>query len=918
MENLKTPKESSRLLIDADEKTEAAFAFHAVSSSQVAERLGVEISKGLSAEEVVIRLEKYGANTFVQEKRRSLWYLMFAQFSSVIVWLLAVATGVAFFTENKLEAAAILAVLLLNAAIGFLIEWQAGRALDALKKATKLLARVRRDRREQMINAENLVAGDILILTSGDLVPADARIYESSNLRVDESTLTGESVAVEKNSAAVESSAPLANRRSMLYLGTIIVAGNASAIVTATGGQTELGHIGKMVAASGETQTPLQVKLADLGKRLVYVVLGIALIVLVAGVLRGDEIWLMLEVSISLAVAAVPEGLPAVTTLILALGVLRMARRNAIVRQLSAVETLGSATVICTDKTGTLTENRMTVQEYRLANERLIEFTGEKESDSVGETGTYLSDENLLRLLRVSVLCNEATLDSQNDNGEQRHIGDPTETALLTAEEKFGFDTKTEKSNYQKLRELPFDSVTKRMITVLRDRDAQTFATLKGAPAVVLEMCDTHFTNDGKIVLMSDEKRLDFLKINEAMASRALRVLAFADKNFAAENDFDSSAQIERGYTFLGFVGMTDPLRVGVVEAVKKAQTAGIRVVMLTGDQINTARAVAQQLNLSQDGDVYALHTSEMTGIGGTELAAIARRAHVFARVSPEDKLRIVKALQDSGEIVAVTGDGVNDAPALKQANIGIAMGMRGTEVAKEAADIVLTDDNFSTIVKAVEGGRTIYANIIKFVHLLFSDNFGEVLVIFAAIMLGLPLPLLPLQILWVNLVTDVFPALALAVEPASPEAMRRKPYPMGEALLSAKFMVLILWKGVIYAGIILGAYFWALQTYGAGAHSRTIALLSLIAVQIGNLFNCRSRTRSAFTGFFSNPFIFVAVAIAVFLQFLAIYFSPLARILDTVVPNKIDYLVIVISLILPVIIVETVKLITNRKKSVV
>ncbi len=913
MEILKSTQNSTCPAIEPPEKLETDFLFHAVSGEQVAEKFNIEISTGLSTEDANVRLEKYGANTFEQNKRRSLWHLLFEQFSSIIIWLLAFAAVIAWLTESHLEAVAIIVVLILNTAVGFLIEWQAGHALDALKKATRTTARVRRDGRDQIIDAKNLVAGDILILSAGDLVTADARILTTSNLRADESTLTGESVPVEKKVDPVESSAPLVERRSMLYQGTIIVAGNASAIVTATGDQTELGRIGKMVAKAEEAQTPLQKRLADLGKKLVYLVFGIALIVLGAGVLRGDDFWLMLEVSISLAVAAVPEGLPAVTTLILALGVLRMARRNAIVRKLSAVETLGSATVICTDKTGTLTENRMTVQEYRLANECLIEFSREKESRSASDN---LHNENFRRLLRVSILCNEAKIDSESASGERQHIGDPTETALLIAAKNLGFEVNGENLDYKKLREFPFESATKRMTTVLQNAVGQTFAALKGAPAVVLEICDTHLSNDGKIVPLSAEKRLEFLRINEEMASRALRVLAFADKDFGGEIDFNSTEEIERGYTFLGFVGMSDPPREGVAEAVKKAQAAGIRIVMLTGDQINTARAVAQHLNLSEIGDVYALHTSEMTDISDEELAAIARRAHVFARVSPEDKLRIVKALQDAGEIVAVTGDGVNDAPALKQSDIGIAMGKRGTEVAKEAADIVLTDDNFSTIINAVEGGRAIYANIIKFVHLMFSHNLGEVLVIFAAIVIGLPLPLLPLQILWMNLVTDVFPALALAVEPASPTTMNRKPHSPKESMFSRKFMFLIFWQGAMLASIALAAYLWALNEYGAGVHARTVALLALVGVQLGHFFNCRSRTRSAFSRFFSNPYIFVAATIVIVLQFLAVYFPPLMRILDTVSPNKTDSAVVVLTTILPIIIVEVVKALTKRLSS--
>lgn len=881
------------------------FVPHAVSGRLVAEKLDVNTSRGLSNVEANRRLAVDGLNQIERKQKRRVWNLLLDQFSSIVVWLLAIAALVAFFTENELEAAAILVVLLLNAAIGFMIEWQAGRALEALRKATHVTARVRRSGHEQIIDAKNLVAGDIIILSAGDRVPADARILESANLRADESTLTGESVPVEKFAGKVEILTPLAERRSMLFLGTIVVAGHAFALVTATGERTELGRIGQLVAEAEETRTPLQRRLESLGKRLVYVVIGIALLVFLAGYFRGDGIWLMIEIAISLAVAAVPEGLPAVTTLILAMGVLKMARRNAIVRRLSAVETLGSSTVICTDKTGTLTENRMTVQEYRLADHRKVELRNPPELEA------FFGKDNLLRALRVGILCNEATIETSG--GKTEVIGDPTETALLAAAQKFGSDPQEARSNYALIFEQPFEAEKKKMTVVMRDNSGNHLAMIKGAPSVVLRACTDFCDENGDLKPLDESARRHFLEINREMADRALRVLACAEKTLASETNFKAGENIECGYNFLGFVGMSDPPRAGAAESVRKAQEAGIRVIMLTGDQVNTARAVARELDLGAGEEVIALHSKDLTDSDSDRLAEMARTAHVFARVSPEDKLRLVGALQATGETVAVTGDGVNDAPALKKADIGIAMGERGTEVAKEASDIILTDDDFTTIVRAIEGGRTIYANIIKFVHLLFSDNLSEILVIFAAIMAGLPLPLLPLQILWINLVTDVFPALALAVEPASPGAMKRNPHSPRETLLSGRFMFLIFWKGLIYAGIVLAAYLWALATYGEGAHARTIALLSLVGVQLGNLYNCRSRSRSAFDRFFSNPFIFAASAIVVLLQVLAIYFPPLARVLDTTVPNGLDYTVILISFVLPISIVEVVKAVTRR-----
>lgn len=868
----------------------------------IAEALGVDPKTGLSDAEASLRLERGGPNTLGQQTGPAWWRVFLRQFSSIVVWLLLAATLVAWFTDGVPEAMAIFTVLLLNAGIGFAIEWRAGQALKALRRETLMHARVRRNGREKVIDAAELVVGDIISLTAGDRVPADVRLVEAASLRTDESALTGESLSVEKSIESVSFSSILAERRSMLYLGTMVVTGRALAIVTATGSYTEMGRIGRLIAETESEKTPLERRLESLGKILVYLVLGIAAVVMLTGFLRGDPIWLMLEVSISLAVAAVPEALPAMTTLILALGVLRMARSRAIVRRLAAVETLGSATVICTDKTGTLTENRMTVREYHLADGHNFEMPAD----------VTKSDSLLARLLRVCVLCNEAAFDS--DGPEKQAVGDPTETALLFFAHDLGFDISAERHAFSTMIDEPFEAATKRMITVLRDNHNQKcLALIKGAPAVVLRAC-THYAAAGhKELSLDDATRQRFLAINEKMAHNALRVLAFADRDFGSKEQCPKPNEYQGGFTFLGLVGMTDPPRRGVGKAIREAHDAGIRVVMLTGDQVNTARAVAHELNLSQDGDVFALHSSDIIGADHKRLAEAVARAHVFARVTPEDKLRIVEAFQRAGEIVAVTGDGINDAPALKRSDIGIAMGRRGTEVAKEAADVVLTDDNFSTIISAIEGGRTIYANIIKFVHLMFSTNLGEVLVIFAAIIAGLPLPLLPLQILWLNLVTDVFPAFALAVEPASSATMKHRPRPPGKTLFSRRFLILIGWQGAMLAAITLLVYFWALNAYGAGSHARTMALMAMVGVQLGHTFNCRSRTRSAFDGFLSNPYIFAAAAIMILLQVLAVYLRPLANVLDLVPPNWSDLLVMLGCVLIPIAVVELTKAVARR-----
>jgi Ca2+-transporting ATPase len=852
--------------------------------------LGVAPQLGLSAAEAAKRQEQYGANSIQAVRPRATWRLLLDQFASLVVALLAVAAIVAFATGDFLDGSAILVVLLLNALVGFATEWQAGRALDALRKQAVTTARVRREGNDVTLAAEDLVPGDILILNAGDRIPADARIVTAASLRAEESALTGESTTVEKAPAPVAAEALLAERSSMLYLGTSLAAGHAVAVVTATGNQTELGRIGRLVAEAPEETTPLKRKLGEMERRLVYLVIVIGAIVTLAGWLRGDDLWIMIEVGISLAVAAIPEALPAVTTLILALGVLRMAQQRAIVRRLASVETLGSTTIICTDKTGTLTENRMTVREFHLADERRIDLQQSKPALAL--------DDLLLRAVRVSVLCNEAAF-NPDAVGAARSIGDPTETALLMAADELDLTIPQTRKEFAKLHEIPFDSATKRMITVHRAPSGERLAMMKGAPNVVMNACG-----------LDEAAREQILNANQEMAERALRVLALAEKRLSETDD-----DIENGYTFLGLIGMIDPPRPEVAEALRQAREAGIRIVMMTGDQIHTARAIAQELRLRGDEEPQATHARDLEGVSTQDIAALAARTDVFARVSPEDKLRIVEAVQQAGEIVAVTGDGVNDAPALKRADIGVAMGIRGTEVSKEAADLVLADDNFATILRAVEGGRTIYANIIRFVHLMFSKNLGGVLAIFVAILVGWPLPLLPLQILWMNLLMDVFPAIALALEPTAHGIMKRPPRSPKESLLSRPFLFLISWQAVLLAGIILAAYGWALQQYGGGSHARTIALFALVGVQIGHTFNCRSRIHSAFVGLFRNPFVWAAVAMVVTLQLLALYQPFLARVLDTHPLNPNDWWVIAGTIVVPIVVVEIAKFAARQKR---
>jgi P-type Ca2+ transporter type 2C len=882
--------------------------WHALEPRDVSFILNVKPTDGLSATEVRERQLRYGRNTLQRIQSRPAWRVLIDQFASIVIALLAIAAVISWATGEAAEAIAILIVLVLNAAIGFATEWHAGRALDALRRQSRTLTRVRRNGFESTVEAEELVPGDIVILNSGDRVPADARILEAVRLEAEESALTGESTTVAKSVCATSEQTPLAERRSMLYLGTAVASGRAVAIAVNTGTATQLGRIGQLVATSTKERSPLEIQLAQLGRQLVYLVLITAAIVMITGWLRGDGLWLMVEVAISLAVAAVPEGLPAVTTLILALGVLRMAQQRAIIRRLPAVETLGSTTVICADKTGTLTENRMTVREYYLSDGRHIEIRdGENQLEN---------DQLLEQAVRIGVLCNEASFRAEAID-ETRTIGDPTETALLVVADALVLDVSHERAIHPKIAEQPFHASTKRMTTLHRKTDGHHFAALKGAPAVVLAACSNYRDAAGNAAPLNEEAIARFTAANEQMANRALRVLALAIKQFKTDAEHTSEEALESGYTFVGLVGMIDPPRPGVAQAIARAKTAGIRTVMLTGDQLNTGIAIARELGLGAKKPV-ALHARDLVDAESSHLADLARNTDVFARVSPEEKLRIVEALQQAGEVVAVTGDGVNDAPALKRSNIGIAMGQRGTEVAKEAADVVLADDNFETLLIAVEGGRTIYSNITKFVHMIFSHNLGEVLVIFTAIALGWPLPLLPLQILWMNLVTDVFPALALAVEPPSKDIMSQPPRSSQTSLLSKPLLILIGWQAAMLAAIALGVYLWALEVYGPGPHARTLALFALVSVQLGHMFNCRSRTRSAADGIFRNPFLWIAVLIVVLLQLFAVYLVPLAAVLGTMKPTATDWIVIAGCGLLPIGIVEMTKFAIRRRRDAV
>jgi Ca2+-transporting ATPase len=882
------------------------------------ERLQADGVRGLSPSEVTRRLAQYGPNSLSQARERSTLSILLAQFRSLIVALLVAATVIAVVMGDIIEAAAILVVIVLNAAIGFFTEWKAQRALSALQKQAVPVAHVIRDGAENEIPAADLVPGDVVVLSAGARVPADGRIVESARLQIEEAALTGESHAVTKTSDVLaDKDASLGDRLNMAFLGTTITDGRGRLLVTATGAQTEVGKIGMLIDEAVTRATPLEQKLARLGRLLIVIVLALCAVIVGAGWLRGTtDFWHMLEIGLSLAIAAVPEGLPAVTTMTLAVGMQRMARMRALVRRLPAVETLGAVTVICTDKTGTLTTNEMTVCVYAL-DEGRVDVTGVG-YEPVGkfQMGDRqldpLTDERLALALRIGALCNDAKVDRKD--GVDTVLGDPTEAALTVVAEKAGMKLAAMSTEFARVSEVPFDSVSKRMVTVHRTPQGGTMAFVKGSPGTMLAASTAQVRAAGVTPLTSEERKL-WEQTNEELAGASLRVLGLGYRDLP---EGYSEEDLTRELTFVGLVGMIDPLRDEAKSAIATCRTAGIRTVMITGDQQATAAEIARQLGIDHDlhgSPLRTVHGRELTDLDAEGWKRIVADASVFARVSPEHKLQIVEALQQQGHIVAMTGDGVNDAPALKKADIGIAMGIKGTEIAKENAAMVITDDNFASIVGAVEQGRIIYANILRFLHYLLSCNFSEILTVFLALMLGWPLPLVALQILWLNLITDIFPAFALALEPSDPDVMQRSPRNPNESLLSPSFAGLIVWQGLLLTGVTLLAFGIGMQWHGTEGDglraATTMAFMTLALSQVFHAFDARSQRRSIFTSrLFTNGWLWAAVGVCIILQIAAVYVPLLQKVLQTVPPTMAEWGVILGCSLLPVLVVELVKVI--------
>ena len=830
---------------------------HNQSRSQVVETLKSDITLGLSQAEAQQRLSQYGENKLREKPKKTNFQRFLDQFKDAMILILLIAAAISFTVaivegnpKEFFEPVLILLIVFINAILGVFQESKAEKALDALKNMSAPHARVIRDGKEMLISSSELVPGDIIRLEAGDFIPADARLLQSASLKAEESALTGESVPSEKDAeAVVAEDAPLGDRSNMVFSGCSVTYGTATAIVTATGMDTQMGKIADLLDNEEDGQTPLQQKLAQLGKYLGFMALGACAIIFLVGILNGLEILHIFMTAVSLAVSAIPEGLPAIVTIVLSIGVQRMVKKNAIIRRLPAVETLGSASVICSDKTGTLTQNRMTLVKAWL--------DGQDEPEDISENNS----EAIRKLLSYATLCSNGSVEFKD--GHETHLGDPTETAIVLAAHKNGMPKELLNQQYPRLGEIPFDS-DRKLMTTINLVDGKHLVIVKGAVDVMASRC-----------VSGDLEKA--AQVNENMSRNALRVLAVGYKFIDALPATLTPEELETDLHFMGLVGMIDPPRPEAKAAVALCRKAGIKVVMITGDHVVTASAIAKDLDILRDGD-RAITGAQLDAMSDEELDAQVTEISVYARVSPENKIRIVKAWQRRDQIVSMTGDGVNDAPALKAADIGCAMGITGTDVAKGAADMTLTDDNFATIVDAVQEGRGIYANIKKVVGFLLGTNIGEVITVFVAMLLWHESPLLSMQLLWINLVTDSLPAIALGMEPVENDVMDRKPKPKKEGLFAHGFGVRTVLQGVMFGSLSLIAY-WLGKTFtGLEAGGQTLAFMVLAMSQVVQAFNMRSEHSLFKIGPFTNKTLNKAALISTGLMVL-VMFTPLSGI---------------------------------------
>lgn len=873
--------------------------YHSKDKADVLKELNSDAEKGLSSGQVAALREKFGENKLAEKKKKSLAVRFLEQFKDVMIIILLIAAVISFamtFLQDEiqtidfLEPVLIVFIVVLNAVMGLVQESKAEKALDALKNMSAPHARVIRDGKEQIVAASALVPGDIIHLEAGDFVPADARLLESVNLKSEESALTGESVPSEKDAdAVVDSKASVGDRDNMVFSGCSITYGTATAVVTATGMDTEMGKIADLLSGESETKTPLQQKLAQLGKYLSIVALAACAVVFAVGLITNgvstQNIMEMFMTAVSLAVAAIPEGLPAIVTIVLSMGVTRMVKKNAIIRRLPAVETLGSASVICSDKTGTLTQNRMTLVRTYL--------------DGGEETGFDASsaDDKVKRLLVYGALCCDGAVNF--DGGKEEHIGDPTETAIVYAAHKAGYTKDDINKKYPRLATLPFDSDRKLMSTV-NEIDGKKVVIVKGAFDMMAKLCVKGDIEKARAV-------------TERMSSEALRVLAIGYKTVDEISEEPTFDELENNLTFMGLVGMIDPPRPEAKKAVAVCRQAGIKPVMITGDHVVTASAIARELGIMQDGD-KAITGAQLDAMSQEELDKEVEHIAVYARVSPENKIRIVKAWQKKGQVVSMTGDGVNDAPALKAADIGCAMGITGTDVAKSAADMTLTDDNFSTIVDAVKEGRGIYDNIKKVVGFLLGTNISEIIVVFLAMVIWQRSPFISIQLLWINMVTDSLPAVALGMERVDDNIMSRRPKPKDESIFANGYGLSILLQGVMFSILTLGAYFIGEAISGSARGGSTLAFMTLTLGKTLHAYNMRSDNSLFKIGVFSNGKLNVVTVISMLLIAFVLFTPGVVTAFNMMYMPYYAYLIVVGLSLVPLVVMETAKAIKRAK----
>ncbi|MBZ2175678.1 calcium-transporting P-type ATPase, PMR1-type [Schnuerera sp. xch1] len=890
------------------------------SEKELLSELSTNIDKGISQNEAKNRLEKYGLNELKEEAKRSLWSKIVDQFNDFLIIILIIASIVSYMVGEKTDAIVIIAIVIVNAILGLYQEGKAEKSLEALKKMAAPNAKVLRDGSTSVIPANTLVPGDVVILETGDIIPADLRLIEGSNLKVDESSLTGESVPVEKDpNITFDDEVSLGDRTNMAYMSTIVSYGRGKGIVVNTSHDTEIGKIASMIQTYENETTPLQRKLNQLGKYLGIITIIVCIAVFSIGLFQGRNLLEMFMTAISLAVAAIPEGLPAIVTIVLALGMNRMVERNAIVKKLLAVETLGTTTYICSDKTGTLTQNEMTVVKS-YTDEKVIDVTGigyEPKGEFIinRESINPTESSNINTLLSIGILCSDATIDETEDG--YRVLGDPTEGSLVTLAGKAGINKDEINNKYPRIEELPFDSDRKMMTTFHKNFIPNKVVSFtKGAPDILINRSSSIYI-DGEIVPFTDELKKEVLDMNSKFSSDALRVLAMAFQQYDNLPDEISPESIENDLIFVGLVGMIDPPREEAKLAIQECKDAGINTVMITGDYKETAYAIAKQLGMADHKD-EAIMGKELDNVSDEELNELVKHKKVYARVSPEHKVRIVDALKANGEIAAMTGDGVNDALALKKADIGVSMGITGTDVAKNTAEVILTDDNFASIVSAVEEGRIIYSNIKKFVFFLLSCNIGEILIVTLSILFGLAVPLIPIQLLWLNLVTDSFPALALGMEKGDPEIMDIPPRNPDEPILDKDMIKSLIVQSIAISAGALLAYSWGLFTYGTEGiiKARSITFATLITAELLRAYSSRSEKHTIFEiGVFSNKTLTYSTLLAFILLLIVIYVPFLQPIFDTYSLGLNDWGIILIFSFIPLVIGEIYKIIVRKNR---